>query len=338
MADDNITVEIEPTVALGDSAQTTTVETDKKTPDQEALADLQSQYDTLKADSERERTEKAAALQRANDEAAARQRAEQERDATRSEVTESRLDTVEQGLTAAKNEADAAEAAYVDAQEKGDWKKAGEAQRRMARAEARVQTLEVAKADLEIAKAQPPVQRQQDQRTQEQTRRTADPVEEFINNRDPETQKWLRAHPDDARVLATDPTSRRAAKINAADQDAVAEGLTRGTTAYFTHVEKFLGMQQAQQQTKQPQRQRSQSAPVAPVQNGGGGMNGGGTTVTLSAAEAKAATDGTLVWNYDDPSPQKRFRKGEPIGTQEFARRKLAMKQEGRYDRMNYEQ
>ena len=55
--------------------------------------------------------------------------------------------------------------------------------------------------------------------------------------------------------------------------------------------------------------------------------------VRLSKGEAASATDGTLIWNYDDPSGQKRFRKGDPIGVQEMARRKLALQQAGQYDK-----
>ena len=82
--------------------------------------------------------------------------------------------------------------------------------------------------------------------------------------------------------------------------------------------------------------------PVAPV-NGGGGSGGAGNgagaiTVSLSKAEAAAATDGTLSWNYDDPSGNKRFKKGDPIGVQEFARRKREMKAQGLYDKSLTEQ
>ena len=83
--------------------------------------------------------------------------------------------------------------------------------------------------------------------------------------------------------------------------------------------------------------------PVAPVNGGGGGGgagNGAGAiTVSLSKAEAAAATDGiTLVWNYDDPSGQKKFKKGDAIGIQEMARRKREMKAQGLYDKSLTEQ
>ena len=53
--------------------------------------------------------------------------------------------------------------------------------------------------------------------------------------------------------------------------------------------------------------------------------------VRLTAREAQAAQDGTHVWNYDDPN--KKFKKGDPIGIQEFARRKRELTKQGAYDR-----
>ena len=64
-------------------------------------------------------------------------------------------------------------------------------------------------------------------------------------------------------------------------------------------------------------------------------MNGGATEVRLSAAEARSATDGTLVWNYEDPTGKGRFKKGEPIGIQEMARRKAALTKDGRYQNVS---
>ena len=55
----------------------------------------------------------------------------------------------------------------------------------------------------------------------------------------------------------------------------------------------------------------------------------------LTKGEAQSATDGTLVYNFDDPSGHKKFKKGDPIGIEEMARRKREMKKQGLYDR-NY--
>jgi hypothetical protein len=47
--------------------------------------------------------------------------------------------------------------------------------------------------------------------------------------------------------------------------------------------------------------------------------------VSLTQGEIQNATDGTLQWNYDDPSGKNRWKKGDPIGVNEMARRKAAM-------------
>ena len=73
--------------------------------------------------------------------------------------------------------------------------------------------------------------------------------------------------------------------------------------------------------------------PVAPVQSSAGGTSGGGPEIRLSPGEAQSATDGTLVWNYDDPSGKNRFKKGDPIGIQEMARRKHELQKQNAYDK-----
>ena len=77
---------------------------------------------------------------------------------------------------------------------------------------------------------------------------------------------------------------------------------------------------------------RSVAPPVAPtaaVSSNGNGQ--GGAPVTLTKREAASATDGTLVWNWDDP--KGKFKKGDPIGLQEMARRKVNGMKRGLYDR-----
>jgi hypothetical protein len=327
MADDEIVVEIEKE------------EPEKKPGEQttDPSEALKQQLTELQAETAREKADRLAAQQQA---VAATQRAaaaQAEVETTRTEIAETRLGTVEQGIAAAQTEADAAAAESQAALETGDWKKHTEAQRKMMRAEATKVRLEEAKSDLEVQKAQPGRQQQRTEAPQTQ----ADPVEAFIQSRDAGTQAWLRSHPDDARVLATNSDPRRAAKLNAADADAYAEGFERGSKQYFEHVEKFLGVTKpngktATNGTAQTQR-RAASAPVAPVAASAGGVSGG-TEVRLSPGEAASATDGTLTWNYDDPTGQKRFKKGDPIGVQEFARRKLALKQSGQYDKSLTEQ
>lgn len=327
MAEDEIVVEIEKEVPEKKAGEQTTDVADA----------LKAQLTELQAETAREKAGREAAERRATSEAQARHAAQTEVESTRTEIAETRLGTVEQGIAAATTEADAAQAEYTSAMEAGDWKKAGEAQRKIARAESTKGRLEEAKSDLEVQKTQP----QRQERVQRTEALQGDPVENFISGRTAPVQTWLRAHPEDARALALDPQGRRAAKLNAADSDAVAEGIKRDTTEYFDYVEKFLGITKTNGKTPangngQTQR-RAASAPVAPVASSAGGVSGG-TEVRLSAGEARSATDGTLQWNYDDPSGQKRFKKGDPIGVQEFARRKLALKESGQYDKSLTEQ
>jgi len=325
MADDEIVVEIEKETPEPKAGEQTT----------DPSESLKVQLTELQAETQREKEARIAADRRAANEAQARQAAQAEVQETRTEIAETRLGTVEQGIAAATTEADAAQSEYTAAMEAGDWKKAGEAQRKISRAEATKVRLEEAKADLEVQKTLPQRQQQRTEAPQAQ----ADPVEAFIQGRDPGTQAWLREHADDARALALDPTGRRAAKLNAADSDARSEGLKPGSAEYFDHVNKFLGVTKTNGKTPangQTQR-RAASAPVAPVAASPGGVSGG-TEVRLSAGEARSATDGTLIWNYDDPSGQKRFKKGDPIGVQEMARRKLVLKESGQYDKSLTEQ
>ena len=334
MADEDITVNIEDEKPL-------VVEDGQPEAPDTTLDALKTQLETSEAAIEHEKQARIAAEQR---EARERDRAavaEQDAQTARTEVTDSRLSTVESGLASAQTEASAAEAAYAAAMEAGNFADAAKQQRRMARAEAESVRLTEAKADLEIAKASPRVERRKEE---PRDAPRSDQVETFINTRDSATQAWLRNHMDDARVLATGNDQRRAAKLNAADNDAVAEGFERGSKDYFAHIENFLGMTQKEEPKANGQdgkvqvnahQRRSPAAPVAPVNAGSsaGATNGGGTEVRLTKGEAQSATDGTLVYNYDDPSPQKKFKKGDPIGIQEFARRKKAMAARGEYDK-----
>jgi hypothetical protein len=125
--------------------------------------------------------------------------------------------------------------------------------------------------------------------------------------------------------------------MQAAHFDAESEGFALDSPKYFDHVERFLGMKKAAEPEPKPNggaeatSQRRPTAPVAPVTPSGGGMSGDSNTVRLTKAEAEAAQDGTVQWNYDDPTGKGRFKKGDPIGLTEYARRKLTMTKQGRY-------
>ena len=341
MADEQ-EIEIEVT----DEAQSAPPEV-KEEKAADPVAELQSQLETIKAEKQREAEARADADRRAQAERAAREAAERDADTARSQATDTRLTSYDSMILAQKAEADAAEKEFLAAAEQGDFKRQAEAMRRVQRAEAQIGLLERDKMGEELQKTSP----QQQQR--EAPPRQVDPVEAFMAGRDQQTAAWLRAHPDDARALAlasvnqgTLEQQRRAAKINAAHNDALSEGYSAGSADYFRYVEGFLGMNKKEESTPAPKTAvmpKKPSTPVAPVAAGDGGVisgsNGTGAgVVKLSQREATAATDGTHVWNYDDTSGKKMFKKGDPIGVQEFARRKREMMKQGLYDKSWTEQ
>lgn len=336
--DEKIVVAIEPELPLeGGAAEPKSAAdgTFARTEPAEPVDDLKAQFAELKIESTRN-------LQRANDEARGRRDAEraaaqarEDAAGARSEAIESHVSTVESGLEAAKAEADAAEREYTSAFEAGDGAKVAQAQRKIARAEAKIARLDEAKDELETRRTKAPTEGERRKPIEVERPRTADdPVEAYVQNRSEPTANWLRAHPE----WVTDP--KKNAKLTAAHYDATGDGIDVDTPEYFAYVEKFIGLKNgaAVNTNGAAKPQRKQGAPVAPGGATGGGTNGGGREVTLTRGEATAATDGTHVWNYDDASGQKRFKKGDPIGVQEFARRKLEMTKQGQYDRIYVEQ
>lgn len=325
--DDHIVIEIEP-----DGDETSGVKTeqargeDGKFVAKEPADDLAAQFADLQAQSKRdqqaidtERRQRIAAEQEAI-------RARQEATTARGEVIDSQYGTVESGLSAAQEAADAAEREYKAAFEASDGAAMAKAQRSIARAEATISRLTEAKSDLDTRKAKAPIEAEQ---VREQPRQVVhdDPVEAYVANRTPPTAKWLRAHPE----FVTD--QRKNAKLTAAHYDADAAGITVDTPEYFEHVEKFIGIAKTNGKAPEPRTRRA-TVPAAPV-NGGGGSAGSssGQIVNLTRAEARAAEDGTVVWNVPDPTGKNRWKVGDPVGHQEYARRKLAMTKQGAYDK-----
>jgi hypothetical protein len=143
------------------------------------------------------------------------------------------------------------------------------------------------------------------------------PVEAFISGRDPATQRWLRAHPDDALALATNSDPQRAAKINAADSDAVAEGYERGTKGYFEHVERYLGMRAGSK--------RNDEQPEEYLKAGERPKPGQKDITRLSAREREIAE--SILW---ETGPKR----GQPIGAAEYIRRRRVMDNDPRWIRL----
>lgn len=324
--DAEVVVKIEPEAPVVDQSKDAVVkagEGDAKVKDP-AVADLVTQYKELEAESERRKVAQQEANKRAADSAAEAARARQEAAAAKAQATDSNLDAISTALSSAQADIESAKRDIKNAIESGDAQAQADAYDRLATARSLALRYDESKADLEARKAAKP----------ELAARPSDPVEAYIQGRTEPTANWLREHRD----FVTDP--RKNNKLTGAHYDAVGEGLTPDTAEYFEHVEKVLGLRKADpvvtdgDQVQRPGAKKPAARVAAPV-NGSAGTGGavGGNEVRLSQREATAATDGTVVWNYDDPSPQKRFKKGDAIGVQEFARRKMKLTEQGAYDR-----
>lgn len=243
-----------------------------------------------------------------NAEAAARRQAEAEADKARTEVKATQETAINSALAAAKTEADTLQAQITAALESGEYKQAGEIQRKLARAEATILRYEDAKAELEAQKKAAPVEKPAPQQH-------ADPFENYVSKLSPRAQSWMRDHKE----YATD--QKLNAKLIAAHHVAVSEDYTVDSPAYFERIEEHLGLrdiaadEDVDDGDKPAQEARSprHSAPVTrdtPTLTSTGTRN----RVTLSRAEVEMA---------------------EALGMtrEEYARYKLKGQKEGRYDR-----
>lgn len=289
---------------------------DGSKPADDPVEDLKGQLSNMQQRATRAEQTAQQATQRAT-------QLEQEVVKTKGEATEARTDLISTGIEKQQSELDRAEQSYKQAFEAGDATLMAKSQREMAMAASRMTQLEAAKANVEAAPK--PAQRTEQVAQQRTVPRADDPVEHLASSLSAPSAAWVRAHPD----VVTDP--RRNAKMLAGHNDAIAEGIALDTPEYFSHIEKHLGLKKAEPEGK-PAPQRRTAAPAAPVINSSGGTSGNGSMeVRISQKEKTSATDGTIPWNYDDP--KGRFKKGDPIGVQEFARRKLQMQKDGLYDK-----
>ena len=276
------------------------------------ILDLKGQFETLKGQLN-QTTQRLVGAER---DLAAK---DQEIADVRKEVVTSQLDTVTTGIQAAESDAAAAEADFIAAAEKGDFAAQARAQRKMSAAEARIQRLKEAEGDLKDQTAAKPEKRQE---TRPEPRQQAqDPVEAVASTMAPRAAAWIRSHPD----YVTDRSKN--SKMLATHYAALAEGLAEGGDDYFARLDAMA----SPQAKPEPKVNIRPSAPVAPAGNSAGGMNGGGVTVTLTKREVEAANDGTHTWERD--SADGKHKRGSPLGTQEFARRKSIMMKQGLYDR-----
>ena len=277
------------------------------------VVDLKSQFENIK--------------RKLDDEKSARETAERRAAQAEHRASAGDVAAVDAGISRLNSDIAAAKAELKAAAEMGDFDKQAEAYDRLAQARAQQVRLDEAKADVEVRRitAPPP----------------SDPVEGFLRQFDAPTKQWLRDHPDELREMALNPNGKRAKKITAAHNDAVAEGYQEGAPDYFQYVENFIGgtRKEQQQNVQKEAPRRREAPPVAPVS---GSVTGApatrGEVVRLASYEVRAATDGTHTWNVgsEDPKTGKPLEKndpriGQPIGEREFARRKSIMQKQGYY-------
>ena len=126
-----------------------------------------------------------------------------------------------------------------------------------------------------------------------------DPVQALIQSRasEPLTQRWLMEHPSDALALATGSDPRRAAKIQAAHNDALAEGHPTGSRQYLEHVDRYLGGGGGNE--RQPGKR------VVHVVKRGQAASGDNE---LTKGEYTAATE-SVCWGNENPA-----KRGQPVG------------------------
>jgi hypothetical protein len=320
------------------------------------VKDIEAQFAELTEQSKADRQRAQDAERRAAAAAQDAARARQEATVAKTEIADSQYETIVSGMTEAQTALKAAKAQYRQAFEAGDVDAVSNAVESMTEAKARLLRLDESKADLEARRTTRSESTQREQRTETVQRQIADPLEDLIANSSAQTGAWFRAHPEEGRAFAlscrnqgSQADNRRRAKLDAAHMDAISEGISPDTPEYFTHVESFLGIgkQQQTRQTNGDARQtttttrRRAAVPVAPVHQSAGGTTGGGPEVRLSPVEAKAAQDGTHVWASHDLAAGRikdKSQIGQPIGIQEFARRKHHMTKEGHYSRIYLEQ
>jgi hypothetical protein len=283
---------------------------------EDPVEDLKSQFATM---TQRATAAEQAAQQHARDLRETREQLQ----TVQTEVVTSQTETLESGIAAAEAEAAAAEQAYAQAFEAGDAMALARAQRVMATAVSRKDRLSEALDDLKDEVKSKPAQRQDAPQRPRQAQQ--DPVEAFASNMTPKSAAWIRAHPE----AITD--RKKNLRMLAADNLARADGVEVESAEYFRRVEEAIKDPTPKKSADGDGRRPSSAAAGGGSPGGSATLNGGGTEVRLTKREATSATDGTLVWNWDDKDGK--FKKGDPIGLAEMARRKHYGMKNGLYDK-----
>lgn len=235
---------------------------------------------------------------------AARIAAEQRAEQAEKLVDSSRRDALTNAIGLVESEIAQVSAAYKSALEAGDFEAAAKAQREIARHEARLVTLEDGKTALEDQSRMGGAKKPLFSDVQDE-----DPVEMYLSKLSPRSQDYLRRNMS----FVTDPRQNK--RMMSAHYEAEAEGFVPDSDAYFDFIDKKMGVQDA----KTPVKAHSRAAPAAPVSRNTHAANGdlgGKKVVKLTSSEVATA---------------------EALGltTAEYARRKIALQEQGAFDRSN---
>lgn len=236
----------------------------------EAMKAAQAANDERVAKAERERAD---AIRLANENAARAQQSDQERDL-------SERDLISNSLLGAQAERDAAKAAYVKAFSEGDADAAANAQSKLARAEGKILTFEGAQAEL-AGRAE-----REAKEPKSQPQQAAPSFEQQIDqnpNLLPKEKEWLRSHPE----MIMD--NSRNQELGVGYQRAVRQGLIRGTEAYFTFLDEFMGYKKPEQRQDDDERTSIMAAPVTRQSPSNGNSQINGNQVYLSAEQRSMA-------------------------------------------------
>jgi hypothetical protein len=146
----------------------------------------------------------------------------------------------------------------------------------------------------------------------------ADPVERVASGLTQKSADWIRRNP----TFATDP--KKNAAIVGAHHIAVAEDLPVESDAYFSRIERLVGL-------KNDGNGRSSN---------GRNMQNNSNTVVLSKGERERANDGSIVWNRGNTDARGVVLKegdpriGKAIGSSEYARRKQQQVASGMHNKL----
>jgi hypothetical protein len=194
--------------------------------DDDPYAVLQRNFDAVKKAKEE-------AEERAREESLRRQAVERQRDELDGRVAKSATSELEnhkalvqKEYTLAENEASAAETAYAQAMEAGDYAAAAKAQRALVRIEGKLKQLEDIYIAVEDKIKNPP-------RPEPKQAQQVDEFEEGIKQLPKPLQDWAREHEDDLR--------KRADVALAAGNLAVRKGLQPGSDAYLDFMDEQMG-------------------------------------------------------------------------------------------------